>query len=55
MKNQKGVTLIELLATITILSIIGVIIWNVFIQGTKYSNTAVTKNRLIQESNIVIA
>lgn len=54
--NQKqcGLTFIELLATITVLSIIGIIIWNVFIQGNKYSQTSISKNMLQQEANLVI-
>lgn len=55
MKNEKGVTLVELLAAITILAVIGIIIWNVLIEGTSYSQQAMTKNQLTQEVNIVIA
>ncbi len=54
-QNQRGITLAELLATIAILSIVGVIIWSVFFQGTKYSNIAVTKNQMQQEANIIIS
>ncbi|WP_034764565.1 type II secretion system protein [Rossellomorea vietnamensis] len=51
--NERGVTLIEVLATITILSIIGVVIWNVFFQGLNYSDKAVTQNTMQQESNYI--
>lgn len=54
LKNQKGLTLIELLATITVLSIIGLIIWGVFIQGTQYFQNAMTKNQMQQEANIIL-
>lgn len=54
MNNQKGLTLIEILAAVTILTIVGAIIWSVFLQGTNYSRTAMEKNQLIQEANIVI-
>lgn len=52
--NERGFTLIELLAAILILSIIGIIIWNVFIQGNKYNQTAISKNMLQQEANLVV-
>lgn len=54
MKNERGITLIEGLATLVILSIIGVLIWNVFFQGYKYSQKAVSKNTMQQEANIII-
>jgi prepilin-type N-terminal cleavage/methylation domain-containing protein len=54
MRSERGVTLIEVLAAITILSIIGVTIWQVFFQGYQFSQRSVTKNKLQQESNIVI-
>lgn len=53
MNNQKGLTLVEILATITILSIVGILVWSVFLQGTQYSNEALTKNQLTQEANYV--
>ena len=53
MQNERGLTLIEVLATITILSVIGVVIWNVFFQGLYYSDKAVTQNTMQQESNYV--
>lgn len=53
-KSERGITLIELLAAITILSFIGIIIWNAFFQGYQFSKKAISKNFMIQESNIVI-
>lgn len=53
--NQYGLSLVELLATLAILSIIGVLVWGVFFQGTEYSNKAFTKNQMQQEANIIIA
>lgn len=53
MLNERGLTLIEVLSTITILSVIGVVIWNVFFQGLYYSDKAVTQNAMQQESNYV--
>lgn len=55
MNSQRGITLVELLAAITIVSIVGLLVWGVLIQGTKYSEQAVTKNQLTQEANIVIS
>lgn len=52
--KERGFTLIEVLASILILSIIGVIIWNVFIQGSKYAKYSLSKNALQQEANYVI-
>ena len=54
-RNQEGITLVEVLATIAILSFIGVIIWNLFFQGYQFSKKSVTKNNLIQETNIFIS
>ncbi|NMD70530.1 type II secretion system protein [Bacillus sp. DNRA2] len=54
MNNERGITLVEGLAALVILSIIGVLIWNVFFQGYKYSQNAVSKNTMQQEANIII-
>lgn len=54
-KNQRGLTLVEVLATLVILSIAGVLIWSIFFQGLKFSQNAVSKNMMIQEANIVIS
>lgn len=53
-RTQRGITLVELLVTLAILSIIGTIIWSVFFQGYNFSQKAITKNRLQQEANMVI-
>lgn len=53
-KNESGLSLIELLLTLTILSIVGVLIWSVFFQGTSYSKKAMTKNQMQQEANVII-
>jgi prepilin-type N-terminal cleavage/methylation domain-containing protein len=55
MRKESGLTLVEVLASITILSIVGVIIWQIFIQGIEFSQKSVTNNRLQQEVNIVIS
>jgi prepilin-type N-terminal cleavage/methylation domain-containing protein len=53
-RTQRGITLIELLVTLTILSLFGVIIWSVFFQGYKFSQNSISKNTLQQEANILI-
>ncbi|MDR7077910.1 prepilin-type N-terminal cleavage/methylation domain-containing protein [Neobacillus niacini] len=53
-RGNHGLTLIEVLATLTILSIVGVIIWSVFFQGYKFSKESISKNFMIQETNILI-
>lgn len=54
-RNQHGLTLIELLVTITIISFLGIIIWNVFSQGIKFSQKSISQNFIQQEANIVNA
>ncbi|MCP1144173.1 PulJ/GspJ family protein [Lysinibacillus endophyticus] len=51
--NEKGITLMEVLATLVLLSIIGLIAWNVFFQGTKYSNIELKKTQMQQEVNYI--
>lgn len=53
-RNQRGLTLIELLVTISILSFIGVIIWSVFFQGYRFSQKSISKNTIQQEANLLI-
>ncbi|MEC1521776.1 prepilin-type N-terminal cleavage/methylation domain-containing protein [Neobacillus niacini] len=53
-ENERGVTLIELLAVVSIISIIGVVIWGVFFQGIQYSQKSFSKNFMIQETNIIL-
>lgn len=55
MRNEQGLTIVESLAALTILSFIGLIIWNVFFQGYNFSKDAVSKNAMQQEANIIIA
>jgi type II secretory pathway pseudopilin PulG len=54
MRTERGITLVEVLATVTILSIIGITIWQIFFAGYNFSQKSVTKNMLNQEANLVI-
>lgn len=53
--DERGLTLIEVLTTLAILSFIGTIIWSVFIQGYRNSQQAISKNLILQEVNILIS
>ncbi|SEM33435.1 prepilin-type N-terminal cleavage/methylation domain-containing protein [Mesobacillus persicus] len=52
--NQRGISLVEVLATLVILSIIGGTIWSIFFQGHSYSQNAISKNAMQQEANIIL-
>jgi prepilin-type N-terminal cleavage/methylation domain-containing protein len=54
-RDERGLTLVEVLATLTILSIVSIIIWSVFFQGFNISQKAISKNLIIQETNILIS
>lgn len=54
-KNQRGLTLIEVLASLTILSIVGILVWQVFFQGMNYSSKSASKNKMQQEATILTA
>lgn len=53
-RNEKGLTLLEVLLAVTILSMIGILIWNVFFQGFEFSNKTIKKSQIQQEANYVI-
>ncbi|MGH2318316.1 PilW family protein [Planococcus sp. SE5232] len=54
MKNEKGITLVELLAALAILGIIVIVIASVLSTGTTASNKTATKQQLQQEANLVV-
>lgn len=54
LKNQAGLTLIEVLATLTILSIVSVVIYNVFSNGLRYSSQAEDTVLIQQEANYLL-
>lgn len=54
MKNQKGVTLIEVLAALSILLIVSSIIFGVFINSNKNYKNLSEKVNLNQEANLIL-
>lgn len=54
-KNERGLTLVEVLASTVILTLVSILLWNIFSQGTNYSKKAVSKNQIQQEVNIIIS
>lgn len=52
--NEKGLTLVELLAGIVILAIISLCLWSIFHNSMNHNNREVSKNQLQQEANIII-
>ncbi|SFB16370.1 MULTISPECIES: type II secretion system protein [unclassified Bacillus (in: firmicutes)] len=55
MKNQKGITLIEVLATLAILSLVSTLIYGVFIGSQQNFKRISTKTSLSQEANLIVA
>lgn len=53
MKNQRGFTLVELLATITILALIITLLSSILIDGKKAYNRNTTNQLLQQEANYI--
>jgi len=55
MKNERGLTLVELLAAITILFIISALIYGVFFGFNKNYSQISSKNSMDQAANIILA
>lgn len=55
LRNQKGITLVELLAAIVIVGFLAVLIWRFFFQTIDYNSYAVTEQTLQQEANVILA
>ena len=55
MKNERGLTLVELLAAITILFIISAIIYSVFLGFNKNYSQISEKNNMDQTANLILA
>ncbi|WP_394119703.1 PilW family protein [Planococcus donghaensis] len=54
MKNEKGITLVELLAVLTITGIIVVTIMSVFSTGANSSERTASRQQLQQEANLIV-
>ncbi|MDF2945859.1 MAG: hypothetical protein K0S51_538 [Bacillales bacterium] len=54
-RNNKGITLVELLVSMAISSIILVIIWGIYFQGANFSKVVTNKTLLQQEANTIIS
>ncbi len=54
MKNEKGVTLIELLAVLVLVSMVATIILTTFFIATKYNINETKKLKMQQEANFII-
>lgn len=55
MRNQKGISLVELLAAVTILFIVSAIIYSVYFSFNKNYEHISTKNSIDQEANLILA
>jgi prepilin-type N-terminal cleavage/methylation domain-containing protein len=53
--NEKGITLVELLAALALVSIVAVLAMTTFNIGVKYNVTETTKTKMQQESNLIVS
>ncbi|WP_422122999.1 type II secretion system protein [Planococcus sp. X10-3] len=54
MKNEKGITLVELIAALGIVGIITVVIASVLMTGTSSADRTTSKQQLQQEANYIV-
>lgn len=54
-RNERGITLVEVVATIVILSFIGVLISTVLLNSMKFSDTLISKNTMQQQANYILS
>ncbi|PIC70693.1 hypothetical protein CSV77_07165 [Sporosarcina sp. P16b] len=52
-KNQQGMSVVELLATLLLVSLVSVIIWTTFSISTRMNTSETAKLRLQQEANYI--
>lgn len=53
--NQRGMTLVELLAAIVIVGVLTILIWRIFFQTIDQNSYVVTEQTLQQEANVILA
>lgn len=53
LSNQRGLTLVEVLATLVIVSIVGILVWNLLFQGFDFSKRTISANELQKEANLI--
>lgn len=53
-RNQKGITLVEVLAALTLVSIVVTIAWTALSIGMKHTAAETSKTQLQQEANLVV-
>lgn len=51
--NERGLSLVEILATLVLIGIFSIIIWRFFFQATEINSREVTQNNLQQEANLI--
>lgn len=54
-RNQNGITIVELLVALTLVSVVATIAWTALFTGMKHTVAETTKTQLQQEANLVIA
>ncbi|BAQ11593.1 hypothetical protein OXB_3124 [Bacillus sp. OxB-1] len=54
MSNEKGITLVELLASLALLSMVVILIWTTFFITARYNIAETTKLQLQQEANYIL-
>ena len=54
MRNERGITLVELLAVLAILGILITLLTSVFINGKKAADRSITNQTLQQEANYIL-
>lgn len=52
--NEDGITLVELLAALVLVTLVTAVIWNTVFISMKYTTSETTKLRLQQEANYII-
>lgn len=54
-QNQRGITLVELLAAIVIVGFLTILIWRIFFQTIDQNSYVITEQTLQQEANVILA